>query len=858
MFGFPINLQNSGVQKFTFDADNGFPKIQQREIFYSVKDGDWNDQTIWETASGRVGKLPTQQDDVYIRNVVTYTSNAFGNNIYISNTLNGIGGGVILSVNNLYSSPNSIFSVLSTTLRINQNVYCSGIVSVQTGSVSYNGTNSDNSNFITQFIPGTSGGFFYTAEIDQNFINGITTYNNLSISGGRYKNLTSNTIVNGSITLNGSNGFPVFDCLSYDLQVGGTFIQNFGPTFSKSGPGNLLFIGQYQNYGVANNFTGNPNVEFRGGGILSNINTTFYTGTGTWSFTTNNQDLTLNFTIETFDANILIGPGITLTMNTSAGGGGVSGGVRLNQTINGTNGSSRLILGGGAFSGTQLYFNTLASISSMTTGTFDYLTNTNTIGFTGNYTTTIPTSYSTFRSLAIAGTGIKSLGINTTLNENLIVSDTSNLELLNFNFVVNGTTRVGGSGFASGLLSKNGSGSILFVGSVDCQVNGAGQRGIDFSGNPNVEFRNGLIIYSFFGWNTGTGTWTFSTNNQTINGLGFTGTFNCTLLISGAINLTFSSGNYLINNINGNNALSKLINAATLRINNNTGIMSVGQVDFTTNVNTIAYVVSGNYTIPNYSYRSLTINGGGTKTLASDTTLLGNLTIQDNSILECSNFNLSVNGNTTIGASGGNVGTLSKNNATGGLLFIGSFFLDNNSGIGIDFSGNPNVEFRGGISNFFTITNANTGTGTWSFTTNNQTLTLSNPQTFNCAILVANNIILTISHTSNVLYNNIINGGNAASTLRLSANTLLTYRNATQPMATGILDTSTNLNTWIYGNANQDIKGGPTTGAKQVYRNLTLNGGGTKTLQGFVSVLNTYTLTSPATLNNNGFTLTNP
>jgi hypothetical protein len=77
-------------------------------------------------------------------------------------------------------------------------------------------------------------------------------------------------------------------------------------------------------------------------------------------------------------------------------------------------------------------------------------------------------------------------------------------------------------------------------------------------------------------------------------------------------------------------------------------------------------------------------------------------------------------------------------------------------------------------------------------------------------------------------------------------------------MATGILNTSTNLNTFIYGNANQDIKGGPTTGAKQVYRNLTLNGGGTKTLQGFVSVLNTYTLTSPATLANNGFTLTNP
>jgi hypothetical protein len=86
----------------------------------------------------------------------------------------------------------------------------------------------------------------------------------------------------------------------------------------------------------------------------------------------------------------------------------------------------------------------------------------------------------------------------------------------------------------------------------------------------------------------------------------------------------------------------------------------------------------------------------------------------------------------------------------------------------------------------------------------------------------------------------------------------INYQSATQPMVTGILDTSTNLNTWIYGLNNQNIKGSPTISPKQVYRNLTLNGTGVKTLQGYVSVLNTYTLTAPATLALNGFTLTNP
>ena len=72
-------------------------------------------------------------------------------------------------------------------------------------------------------------------------------------------------------------------------------------------------------------------------------------------------------------------------------------------------------------------------------------------------------------------------------------------------------------------------------------------------------------------------------------------------------------------------------------------------------------------------------------------------------------------------------------------------------------------------------------------------------------------------------------------------------------MVTGILDTSTNNNTWIYGSGSQDVKGG-------TYRNLTFFSG-SKTLQGNVSVLGTFNTGSGAglaTVNLNGFTLTNP
>jgi len=81
----------------------------------------------------------------------------------------------------------------------------------------------------------------------------------------------------------------------------------------------------------------------------------------------------------------------------------------------------------------------------------------------------------------------------------------------------------------------------------------------------------------------------------------------------------------------------------------------------------------------------------------------------------------------------------------------------------------------------------------------------------------------------------------------------INYQNATQPMATGVLDTSTNLNTFIYGAGNQQVKGNPGVGLFQQYRNLTLNGGGNKTLQGNINVQNTYTVTAPAALVLNGF-----
>jgi hypothetical protein len=78
------------------------------------------------------------------------------------------------------------------------------------------------------------------------------------------------------------------------------------------------------------------------------------------------------------------------------------------------------------------------------------------------------------------------------------------------------------------------------------------------------------------------------------------------------------------------------------------------------------------------------------------------------------------------------------------------------------------------------------------------------------------------------------------------------YQNSQQPMQTGVLQCNSVVNTFIYNLVdNQNVTPG-------TYINLTLAGSGAKKLLGNVSVVNAYTLISPATLNSNGYTLTNP
>jgi hypothetical protein len=869
MFGFPVNLQDSGVQKFTNDADSGFPKIQQMEIFYSVKDGSWSDSTTWQTASGRVGKLPGQFDDVYVRHSVSVVDTTTINNCYISKELFFAAGSRTLTINrNLFVSGILSLNGNNTSVIVFGSINCIGTLSM-TGNSSLLRLYSE-FNYINPdlFVPGV-GDIQYNRVGNQPIL--PLSYNRLSINGSGTKPLSKDTTILSNLSVDSNNGFGVstelqliFDLGDYDFSVNGTTLIANSATIVRPTSKSILFVGvvAFQGGGLGNNifgsfnFFGNPNVEFRGGISNNNANVILNTGTGTFSFTTNNQTIATSSSNVIFGCKMSIANGIILTITGT-------GGIGLNDFINGSNSLSKL-----TNSSTINFRTQTAAENSMTTGIVDFTTNTNTIGYTGNYTATIPSYFPTFHNLTISGTGTKTLSVNTTLNGNLSVSSSGNLQLSTYNFVVTGTTSLAQP---AGIypLQKSGSGNVTFIGNVISNTTDGWM--LDFSsGNPNVEFRNGISPRRtpLIGLKTGTGTWTFTTNNQSILENADSSIINCDcqVIISGAISLTLGNNiqnfEFRINNsLNGNNASSTLINKTYLVNYTNTLLMSTGVLDITTFTSSvIGFLYSGNMNIPYTTFQGLTIGGTGIKSAIGN--IICNNTLRCNGgSFELGTYNLTCNASMLNGG-----GILTKS-GSGNVLFVG--LLQPSVGLPLlDFSvGNPNVECRGGI-NLNRSGNSGgfkPGTGTYTFSTNNQNLY---DGAGSVTSITFNNIVISGAITLNnsgfpLVIDGVLNGDNANSKFLMGVvtggvGTRVTYRNATQPMVTGILDTSTNDNTWVYGNANQDIKGGPTTLAKQVYRNLTLNGGGTKTLQGYVSVLNTYTLTSPATLNNNGYTLTNP
>ncbi len=450
---------------------------------------------------------------------------------------------------------------------------------------------------------------------------------------------------------------------------------------------------------------------------------------------------------------------------------------------------------------------------------------------------------------------------NTNINGSLNVFGAI-LDLTSYSLTVSGNTFIGSGGF---LLKNTNIGLSLFVGNVYISVN----SGWDFRGNGDVEFRGGWTWgnddYGYF--YTGKGTYTFSTNNQTISRsypYQTVSTFYCKVVIVG-ISLTLgdvSNSVYINlagpgNGADGINSNSKLIvyNATVLQNSLTFPMSTSGTYDYAIAgkvLSAIGLIINTDYNLPNITYPNLLLGGTGRATAISNITAVG---ISVFSYLELGSFNLNISSG---GLYVGTGATFSKTGA-GSLLFGGLCNFGLNAIVSL--TGNPSIEFRGGVmfaNNGNTDVNTKLGTGAISFTTNNQSITVGYPGAgykFLNNVTIAG-IALTITGTSDgttadIGFVGVVNGSNATSYLIVNASNILRFANAASPMITGGL-TANLLSFTLYElNGNQDVKG-------VNYGNLQLVAGGVKRLLGNVSVKNTYTLSAPATLNTNGFTLTNP
>jgi hypothetical protein len=414
-----------------------------------------------------------------------------------------------------------------------------------------------------------------------------------------------------------------------------------------------------------------------------------------------------------------------------------------------------------------------------------------------------------------------------------------------YNLTVNGSSQLGVAGQSYKFTKNSSTGSLLFVGNADFEGI------VDLSvGNSNVELRNGITIHTF-NLTTGSGTWTFSTNSQTINCSAYLGGgWNANIVVSGAITLTLSgTATFQVNgSINGTVSTSTFNNEGVLYLGNSNVPMSTGVFNYNhLPTSTIGYVFNGSVSLPQTTYANLVVGGTGVKTQVGNTTVSKNFT--NNGIYECNGFDLSVSGTFT------NMGGFTANDFCNITLIGPASF--SGVGLGVDLRvGNPNIEFQGGLD--IHTASCFTGTGIFKFSSNNQTVSFS---AYNGGICGANFLIsgaITVTFTSGAVIPDFLGTLNGDSTSSIFDNRgTFAYTNATAPMVTGKLYCNQAINTFLY-----DLAGGQDitvpSDATPGYKNLTLSGSGAKRLLGNISVKGTYTLTSPATLNTNGFTLMNP
>ncbi|MFQ3575400.1 MAG: hypothetical protein SNJ77_03090, partial [Cytophagales bacterium] len=544
-----------------------------------------------------------------------------------------------LTITNSGTNVNN-FNIAGQDLTVNGNTF------IESG-----GQLSDNNNAGINTFSGTltinSGGTLTTGNTSA-FVFGSDVLNNgtftksgtgsVTINGNRtFTNNNGTFVINGAVTTNNSltlNGSNPFSSTGGEINVADNLNVNTNLTIGSggltvNGITNVNAVLSDNDNGGTNSFLGNLNIN--SGGTLTTGNTSpfvfggnilndgVFTKTGTGAITFVNPGVktisgSQSFTISGI---ITINSGVEVINNLSAL-------LQFNNSINGVDGTSVFTMG----ENTIVNYQPMTSPMS-TVGVFNASAPGNTFRYSGNNDQNIKGTV--YYNLELAGTltgsRTKTLFGDVIVNNNYVAQGTGGniniLQLSTFSFTVNGTTDLLN---AARITDNNALGTNLFIGKVTV----SGNSDLNFSGgNSNVELRNGLEINSSVGQNFGSGTFRFTTNNQTISGSASFGTMQMFIDDITVINDVSHVNGLTVGVLNGSNANSVLVNKANrlIRVNNSTMPFAMaGSFDLTASGNIVEYNFNGNQNVFPTTYVNLTFSNNGTKFLTGNTTVTNNFT----------------------------------------------------------------------------------------------------------------------------------------------------------------------------------------------------------------------------------------
>lgn len=408
-------------QAMFFDDSMAYGLPEGNAIFYSIRDGNWNDRSIWETVGNSgVNGLPSASDVVYVRHSVKVDAPSSIINVSIKH----------LFVSGILTAD---AATVSNAFNILGNIQCVGTIDFTGSNIVLNlfGTN----NYIANFTKGSSS-IVYSNVKDQPLM--PVNYNIIQVLpfGVKYAtgNLVADTIYIGVNAANNITDSVILDLGSNSLVAGSINIssKSSGGTrgqLKKSVPGGSvlitgsLFLGNSTS-GTAIDFTGsNTDVELQGGISATNYTpNTLKSGTGLWKFTTNNQLWTCTtlsggqgFTI---DAPILISGAISLKLE-----GGNFYAALFKGIIDGDNAASTLINAKNYNPGT----NYQATTQPMATGILDCSSFANVWKY--NKAGNQEIKGTTYDTLELGGSGVKKLMGNVTVLTAYSLTGTATVDL---------------------------------------------------------------------------------------------------------------------------------------------------------------------------------------------------------------------------------------------------------------------------------------------------------------------------------------------------------------------------------------------------------------------------------------------